>query len=62
MTLKDQAFSTEVDYEVFATKFWPKNSGRIKLSALNVWTEIFSVIKGGVEQYYQSIGRYWRYG
>lgn len=38
---------------MFETKFWPKNKGnKLNLSALNVWTEIYSVIKGGCNFYY----------
>jgi len=51
--LKDQAFSQEVDYDMFELKFWPKNKGnKLNLSALNIWTEIYSVIKGGTNFYY----------
>jgi superfamily I DNA/RNA helicase len=49
MKIEDQTFAQEVDYEMFEQKFWGKNKGRIKLSAMNVWTEIFSVIKGGLQ-------------
>jgi len=49
MKIEDQTFSQEVDYEMFEAKFWGKNKGRIKVSAMNVWTEIFSVIKGGLQ-------------
>ena len=49
MKIEDQTFSQEVDFEMFEQKFWGKNRGRIKLSAMNVWTEIFSVIKGGLQ-------------
>lgn len=47
--IQDQTFAQEVDFEMFESKFWGKNKGRIKLSAMNVWTEIFSVIKGGLQ-------------
>ncbi|CAI2362242.1 unnamed protein product [Moneuplotes crassus] len=49
MSIRNQMYSQEVDFEMFERKFWKKNLCGIKLSALNVWTEIFSVIKGGVE-------------
>ena len=49
LQIQDQTFSQEVDFEMFESKFWGKNKGRIKLSAMNVWTEIFSVIKGGLQ-------------
>jgi ATP-dependent exoDNAse (exonuclease V) beta subunit len=49
MKIQDQMFSQEVDFEIFEKKFWGKNKGRIKLSSMNVWTEIFSVIKGGLQ-------------
>jgi hypothetical protein len=45
MTLETQMFSQEVDFEIFEKKFWGKNKGNLKLSAMNVWTEIYSVIK-----------------
>ena len=48
MSIQDQRFSTEVDFEMFEKHFWNKNKGNLKLSAINVWTEIFSVIKGGI--------------
>lgn len=42
-----QEFAQEVDFEVFQRKFWPKQSYIHKgLTASQVWTEIFSVIKG----------------
>ena len=47
--IKDQAFAQEVDFEMFESKFWGKNKGRLSVSAMNVWTEIFSVIKGGLQ-------------
>jgi superfamily I DNA/RNA helicase len=49
MKILDQTFSQEVDFEMFQQRFWGKNKGRIKISAMNVWTEIFSVIKGGLQ-------------
>ena len=48
MSLQQQRFSTEVDFEMFEKQFWHKNKGNLKLSAINVWTEIISVIKGGI--------------
>ena len=47
--IKDQAFAQEVDFEMFESKFYGKNKGRLSISAMNVWTEIFSVIKGGLQ-------------
>ena len=49
LTIMDQTFAQEVDFEMFESKFWGKNKGRLKVSAMNVWTEIFSVIKGGLQ-------------
>ena len=46
--IHSQMFRQEVDFEMFENKFWGKSKGSIKLSALNVWTEIYSVIKGGI--------------
>lgn len=51
MTLQQQLFSKEVDFEMFEKHFWHKNKGGLKLSAINVWTEIFSVIKGGISSF-----------
>ena len=48
MSITNQMFSKEVDFEMFKTKFWNKNKGRLTISALRAWTEIYSVIKGGV--------------
>ena len=48
MQIETQMFSQEVDFEMFEKKFWGKNKGKLKLSALNIWTEIYSVIKGGI--------------
>ena len=45
MTIQNQLFSKEVNFEMFEKSFWGKNKGRIKLSAVNVWNEIHSVIK-----------------
>lgn len=47
-----------MDYDIFESKFWPKIAHRRclkKLSPTLVWTEIYSVIKGGMSscQYYQ---------
>jgi superfamily I DNA/RNA helicase len=49
LSIEEQTFAQEVDFEMFEAKFWKKNKGRIKVSAMNVWTEIFSVIKGGLQ-------------
>ena len=49
MKVHSQMFSQEVDFEIFEAKFWGKNKGSLRLSALNVWTEIYSVIKGGID-------------
>ena len=49
-----------MDYDVFESKFWPKvsnNKSLKKLSPTLVWTEIYSVIKGGM----QSCGYYLGY-
>lgn len=50
--IEKQQLAYEVDYDIFETKFWPKISNRrslIKLSPTLVWTEIYSVIKGGMK-------------
>lgn len=39
--------SFEVDFEIFKNRFWPKYASWTKVSALVVWTEIYSVIRGG---------------
>ena len=49
LNIIDQTFAQEVDFEMFESKFWGKNKGKLKVSAMNVWTEIFSVIKGGLQ-------------
>jgi hypothetical protein len=41
-----QNLSHEVDFDVFAQRFWPKVQQETKLSSFVVWTEIFSEIKG----------------
>jgi superfamily I DNA/RNA helicase len=48
--IEKQQLSFEVDYDIFESKFWPKIAHRRflkKLSPTLVWTEIYSVIKGG---------------
>ena len=43
--------SFEVEYDVFVEKFWPKIAQRRnlkKFTASLIWTEIYSVIKGGI--------------
>lgn len=45
--LTGRQLSFEVDFEIFKNRFWPKVSSWTKVSPLVVWTEIFSVIKGG---------------
>ena len=49
MKIEDQTFSKEVDFDMFKEKFFKKYSGSIRISAMNVWTEIISVIKGGLQ-------------
>lgn len=49
--IEKQQLSFEVDYDLFESKFWPKIAHRRclkKLSPTLVWTEIYSVIKGGM--------------
>mmetsp|Transcript_42011 Transcript_42011/g.48677 ORF Transcript_42011/g.48677 Transcript_42011/m.48677 type:complete len:275 (+) Transcript_42011:1839-2663(+) len=55
--IQDQLFAQEVDFEMFEKKFWGKNKGRLRISAMNVWTEIFSVIKGGLQTDWYSFSR-----
>jgi hypothetical protein len=48
---KGQQLSFEVDFEVFESKFYNRFKQHQKykrLSSAMVWTEIFSVIKGGL--------------
>jgi len=40
-----------VDFDIFRNRFWPKVASWTKLSPLVVWTEIYSVIKGGAQIY-----------
>lgn len=52
MLLNKQLFSKEVDFEMFEKHFWGKSKGSLKISAINAWTEIFTVIKGNFISYY----------
>ena len=52
MQLNRQIFSKEVDYEMFEKHFWGKSKGSLKISAINAWTEIFTIIKGNFISYY----------
>ena len=36
----------EIDYETFERKFWPRMRSNERLTPMQAWTEIFSVIKG----------------
>ncbi|CAI2383785.1 unnamed protein product [Moneuplotes crassus] len=59
LSINQQMFSREVDFEMFESRFYNKHKGSLKLSALKVWTEIYSVIKGGLNslmsiKYYQA--------
>ncbi|CDW72543.1 lupus brain antigen [Stylonychia lemnae] len=50
--LERQQLSFEVDYDTFEQKFWPKIITRKNLKKFSptlVWTEIYSVIKGGMQ-------------
>jgi hypothetical protein len=49
LSIESQMFSQEIDFEIFEKKFWGKNKGSLRISALNVWNEIYSVIKGGLD-------------
>jgi len=47
-SFQGKQLSFEVDYEVFRIRFWPRVAQMARqLSPLLVWTEIYSVIKGG---------------
>lgn len=53
--IEKQQLSFEVEYDIFESKFWPKISNRRCLKRLSptlVWTEIYSVIKGGMQSCY----------
>ena len=50
--MEHQQLSFEVDFDIFESKFWPKVGNRKnmkKISPTLVWTEIYSVIKGGLK-------------
>ena len=49
LSLEGRQLSFEVDFETFRTRFWPKVASWTRVSALVVWTEIYSVIKGSAE-------------
>ncbi|CDW90518.1 lupus brain antigen [Stylonychia lemnae] len=49
--LTGRTLSFEVDFETFKNRFWPKVANWTKLTPLVVWTEIFSVIKGGAQSH-----------
>ena len=52
MSIQKQLFSKEVDFEMFEKHFWGKSKGSIRISAINAWTEIFTIIKGNYISYY----------
>ena len=57
--MEKQQLSYEVDFEMFESKFWPKVGNRKsmkKLSPTVVWTEIYSVIKGGLSSSHYYMG------
>ena len=49
--LTGRQLSFEVDFDIFRNRFWPKVASWTKVAPLVVWTEIYSVIKGGAQIY-----------
>jgi hypothetical protein len=52
----NKQLSYEVDYDSFKNKFWPKVAPWATISALVVWTEIFSKIKGHQDAWQGELG------